>query len=199
MTLAARLLLVVLVTTLGGCAHPPSFLQPIPLRDFRAALGDARAAADSGRWATADQILADYIRRHPGTDEAHEALYWRALFRLAPSNDTTAHRLAIPTLEQYLAGDEAELRSEARILLEHARAHDALRREAAAKEQEIAEVRAALGRARERQASPDAPPAAEPPAADRGLAEEVERLKAELARANQELERIRRRLARQTP
>lgn len=196
--MSARLLLGLLVATLVGCAQPPRFLQPVPLRNFRSALHEARIAADSGRWATADRILADYARRYPDTDEAHESLYWRALFRLSPANDTTAQRQAIPALEAYIGGEDAEFRTEARVLLDVARTAEVLRREAAEKEQEIAEIRTALGRAQERRATSDAEPSA-PPSPDRGLAQEVERLKSELARANQELERIRRRLARQTP
>lgn len=194
---ATRLLLALVAASVVGCARPPAFLQPIPLREFRSALADARTAADSGRWATADRILVEYMARHPDSDEAHEALYWRALFRLAPGNDSTANALAIPTLEQYLNRDEADFRTEAKILLDHARTFAALRTEAAAKEREIAQVRAALGRAQERQ--PEAASPTTQPAPDRGLAQEVERLKAELTRANQELERIRRRLARQNP
>ena len=196
---ASRLLLVLVATTVVGCAQPPRFLQPIPLRDFRSALTEARAEADSGRWATADRILADYAHRFPDTHEAHETLYWRAVFRLSPANDSTAQQQAIPTLERYLDGRGAENRTEARILLDVARTAVVLRREAAAKEQEIAEIREALGRAEERRATATTTEPSPPASPDRGLAQEVERLKGELARANQELERIRRRLARQTP
>ncbi|MBA3891066.1 MAG: hypothetical protein H0X64_11100, partial [Gemmatimonadaceae bacterium] len=67
-------------------------------------------------------------------------------------------------------------------------------------EREIAEIRAALGRTQDRPAaSGTAGGAASAEAPNRNLANEVERLRAELRTANQELERIRRRLATERP
>lgn len=177
-----------------GCAQTSRLFQPAPERDWKSTLAEARAAADSGRWAVADQRLSQYVMRYPDRREAREAVYWRGLFRMAPGNDTTAHRLAIPTIEQYLAQPGGEHRTEAWILLGLAKDRAELRRLADAREKELAEVQAALGRAQRT----TAPGATEQPA-DRGLAQEVERLKGELAKANQELERIRRRLAGQRP
>jgi hypothetical protein len=191
--LTVALLAAVLTT---GCVNPPRFMQPIPVREFNTAIGNARAAAAAGQWAIADRILGTFIERHPRTKEAHEALYWRGLYRLAPTNDSTAHAFAIPTLEQYLLWPDAEHRVEAQIVLDLARSYVHLQRRAAEQERQIAEIREALGRVQERPATPSAEPAAP---AERGLVQEVERLKAELARANQELERIRRRLAGQRP
>lgn len=179
----------------SGCAHAPSFLRP-PVSEWRSTLEDARAAADSGKWATADRRLAEYEARYPGSAEARETHYWRGLFRLAPGNDSTALRTAVPALERYLAQPGGTFRTEARLLIDLANAQQALRRDAAAKEREIAQIRTALGRA---QATTGAPASATEAAPDRGLAAEVERLKGELARANQELERIRRRLAGERP
>lgn len=182
---------------LAGCAQAPSFLRPAPVSAWRETLEAARAAADSGKWATADRRLAEYEARYPGTAEARETHYWRGLFRMAPGNDSTAHHTAVPTLERYLAQPGGTYRTEARLLVDLATAQQALRREAAAREREIAQIRTALGRA---QTSPGGAPApAGDAGSDRGLANEVERLKGELARANQELERIRRRLAGERP
>lgn len=196
MTVRRLLLLVTTMSLATGCARGPGFLRPAPVRDWKSTLEAARAAADSGKWATADRRLAEFAARHPEVDEAHEALYWRALFRMAPGNDSTAHRLVVPTLQRYLARRSGAFRTEARVLLQLAEAHAELAAQAAAKEAEIAEVRAALGRARERPAGSGEP--ADAPS-DRTIAAEVERLRGELAKANQELERIRRRLAGQRP
>lgn len=192
-TIAAALLL-------SGCARGPGFMQPAPARDWRATLGEARAAADSSRWGTADQRLEEYSLRHPGTSEAHEALYWRGLFRMAPGNDSASRALAVPTLQRYLSTPGGAYRTEARLLLDVAARQAVLIAEAAAREREIAEVRSALGRAQDRPAAPGSSSAAATnDASSRSLGNEVERLRAELARANQELERIRRRLATERP
>ena len=200
---ARRLLAVVLTAaSLSGCVRTPAFMQPAPARDWRAALTAARSAADAGRWSSADGHLATYASRYPESDEAHESLYWRALFRLAPGNDTSARRLAVPTLQRYLATDGGGHRTEARVLLAVAESHLALVAEAAARERDIEEIRAALGRARERPAAAAAAPTTDAggnAAPDRELAGEVERLRRDLATANAELERIRRRLAGERP
>ena len=193
MPLAVAALSAVLAT---GCAAGPHFAQPAPVREWNTTLDAARTAADSGRLAVAEHHLSQYALRHPGTPEAHESLYWRGLFQMASTSDTAARQMAIPTLEQYLAKPGGEHRTEAGVLLGAAKDRAELERQSEAKEREIAQVRAALGKAQERPAqatdAPDQP-------ADRGLAQEVERLKSELARANQELERIRKRLAGQQP
>lgn len=195
----AKLLTLATVMLLSGCARAPGFMQPAPVRDWRSTLGEARAAADSARWGTADQRLEEYALRHPGTAEAHETLYWRGLFRMAPGNDSVSRTLAVPTLQRYLSSAGGAYRTEARLLLDVAERHAALVAEAAAKEREIAEVRTALGRAQDRPAPSGDNPSGGAEAPNRTLAAEVERLRGELARANQELERIRRRLATERP
>lgn len=195
--LMTALAAVLLVT---GCARGPGFMQPAPARDWRTTLSEARTAADSARWGTADQRLEEYSLRHPGTIEAHETLYWRGLFRLAPGNDSVSRTLAVPTLQRYLSAPGGAHRTEARLLLAFAERQAALVAEAAAREREIADVRAALGRAQDRPAaSAGSSTTGGSEAPSRNLAGEVERLRAELARANQELERIRRRLATERP
>lgn len=192
------LALIAAVALLGGCARAPAYFRPAPLNEWRATLHDARMAADSGKWATADRLLGQYELRYPGTEQARETFYWRGLFRMAPSNDSTAHRAAVPTLERYLAEPGGTYRTEARMLLDVARANVALREEAAAKEREIAQIRLALGRAQSAPAATTSP-GSESSSSDRGLAGEVERLRRDLAQANAELERIRKRLAGERP
>lgn len=198
MTAPRILALLAGVALLGGCARAPAYFRPAPVNEWRATLSAARTAADSGKWATADRLLAQYELRYPGTEQARETLYWRGLFRLAPSNDSTAHRAAAPALERYLSQPGGTYRTEARMLLDVARTHAALREDAAAKEREIAQIRVALGRAQSASAASGSS-GGESPAPDRGLANEVERLRRELAQANAELERIRRRLAGERP
>lgn len=192
--IAAAALALVVAT---GCSRGPRFMQASPAREWNATLAQARVAADSGRYAVAEHELSQYALQHPGSDGARESLYWRALFQMGMTADSVAPRRAVATLEQYLTMPEAERRTEAAVMLTVAKDHAALARESAAKEREIAEIRAALGRAQERPVAAAGTP--DQPASDRGLAQEVERLKSELSRANAELERIRKRLAGQQP
>nr|MBA3891219.1 hypothetical protein [Gemmatimonadaceae bacterium] len=158
-----------------GCARAPGFMQPVPVRDWRATLSEARAAADSARWGTADRQLEEYGLRHPGTTEAHAALYWRGLFRMAPGNDSVSRSLAVPTLQRYLSTPGGAHRTEARLLLDVAERQAALVAEFEVKEREIAEIRAALGRTQDRPAaSGTAGGAASAEAPNRNLANEVE-------------------------
>lgn len=115
---------------------------------------------------------------------AADSLYWAAVTQLLPSNKTGSRDSAIVLLDAYLkqAANERHL-AEATTLLSLAR--DA---------QQLAKVQAALqqARAEARDAGSGSSPA---PARDESAVKEIERLKAELARANEELDRIKKRLA----
>lgn len=140
-----------------------------------------------GRFGIADRILADYTQRHANTTGAAEAAFWRALFHLDPMNPTAGPPEAIALLNDYLAGS---------VAVRHQAAASTLRR-----------VSEELGRSGVPMAAPtDGPaPAARPDARAESRAEEkaredeITRLKEELAKANAELERIKRRLTQPNP
>ena len=132
----------------------------------------------AGRYAVADRLLADFATRHPGSVEAMDATYWRAVYKLDPANPTSSAHDAIALLDAYLASGQTPHRLEAQ----------AMRRVALALE------------ARPKESAPaSATGTVSQPKDDKAQSEEITRLKDELAKANAELERIKRRLAQPKP
>ena len=137
----------------------------------------AAQEAAASHFAVADKVLADYIVRFPASPEAAEAMYWRALYKLDPSNTSAAPHDAIVLLDGYLAtGPAAAHRGEAQTL------------------RRVAGVLEARGAS----AATPAPRVEVVKVEDKARDEEMQRLKDELAKANAELDRIKRRLAQPT-
>ena len=138
----------------------------------------ARAAADANeaRIAAADRALLEFAQRFPGTAEASEVPYWRAVLKLDPGNAASLHE-SMMLLDSYLASVPAGT---------HRVEAGAIRRLGLALEQRNAAIAAI-------------PPAPTVKPEDKARDEELQRLRDELAKANAELERIRRRLARPRP
>lgn len=197
--LAATLLFVALS---GGCisVHRPWFMEPTIDRDWDNTLLLARVRAAEGKFPAADSILARFAGQYPGTHEAIETNYWRALFDLDPTNHVASFSSAIESLDEYL--------SEKRPL-EHSAEAATLRRIAGHMDQLNKLAATALAEARDtsvtmRVTAPDVrtdvkAPIAGDVAAPTPADLEIKRLKDELAKANAELERIRRRLAQPPP
>lgn len=142
-------------------------------------IAQAAQEANAGRYAVADKLLSDYIARFPATSEAADALYWRALYRLDPANPGASARDAAQLLDSYIATSNGTHKTEAQSLHRVAVAMDT-RASAAANPTTVAK--------------------AEPPKPDdKAKDEELQRVKDELAKANAELERIKRRLAQPKP
>lgn len=149
-------------------------------RDFSEVLAQAEVAAGDHRYAEADRLLADYAASNPGTTGAIECAYWRGVFSLEPENRDGSPEVAAALFDTYYKSNGAlPHRLEANILR-----HLALRLQSTT-------AVATAG-------------AASSPATSAALAErsvdlkakdaEIQRLKDELAKANDELERIKRRL-----
>ena len=163
----------------GGSACVPSRSQPEPTpaptaatewpRTYALATTDAR----EGRLPAADRALTDFATRFPGSPEASEVSYWRAVIKLDPGNPVASHE-ALLLLDGYLA-DTAF------------RAH---RMEAATlrRLQSALEIRTAA------LAAQPVAPVVRPE--DKARDEEMQRLRDDLAKANAELTRIKRRLTR---
>lgn len=171
-TLAALLVAAGCVTgrSLGGAAR----------RDWGDTLAQAEAAANDHRYGDADRLLADFAARYPGSEGALESSYWRGVIALEPSNRDGSPQIAAAFFETYnRGGGQLPHRVEADIL-----------RDIAVRLQGAGAPTVAV-------AAP-APGASATPAA--GAADlkakdtEIQRLKDELAKANDELERIKRRL-----
>ena len=200
-------ILLLTVVTATGCARP-LFLQPRPVREWPATRQAVKEAARAGRYAQADSILAQFESRYSTSYEGREAAYWRALLLTDPANPQSSPAEALRAINRYFAGGStAEAYDEATVLRRIVQHVDSLTRELAQAARLIAEAQEAA--AEPRPAAPAAPtpaPAApaesrdtRPARENRNLVEQVRRLRDELSKANQELERVRKRLSEQRP
>jgi len=132
--------------------------------------------ASESRISAADRALADFAQRYPGSPEAAEVPYWRALIKLDPNNATSL-RESITSFESYLANAPAGT---------HRMEAGAFRRLGLALEQRNAAIAAM-------------PAVSVVRPEDKAREEELQRLRDELSQANAELARIKRRLTRPRP
>jgi hypothetical protein len=162
----------------AGCVTGRAF-GGAAVEDWGDTLSKAQGAANEHRYADADRLLADFAAKYPGSEGALEGAYWRGVIALEPSNRDGSPQIAAAFFETYgRGGGKLPHRVEAEILRDIA-------------------VRLQAGPPAVAVASP-APGASAGPAT--GAADlkakdtEIQRLKDELAKANDELERIKRRL-----
>ena len=128
-----------------------------------------------------------YVGRSDPLPAKSDSLYWKAVLHLDASNKNGTTDSALKYLDAYLARDTTQRhRLEALILRRLAR--DAM---------QLARVEAALQQAKT--SEPARAPAETAPKRDEEALKEIQRLKDELAKANEELERIRKRLATPKP
>ena len=136
----------------------------------------AMTAAGEARQPDAERSLTEFANRFPGSPEAAEVPYWRALLKLDPGNPA-ALRESMTLLDAYLANAPAGT---------HRAEAAALRRLGLALEQRNAALAAM-------------PPAGTPRPEDKARDDEIQKLRDELSKANAELDRIRRRVSRPRP
>ena len=155
---------------------PTGVVLPDPAAAWDRVLPEAQRAAADGRHADAERALGSFAQNFPRSREAGEVHYWRALFRLDPANTESGPQQVLASLDAYLAlGDSQPHRAEALVLRRTATHLRALADSAAAR------------------------PAAAAPERDKARDEEMQKLRDELAKALEELERIRKRLAAPKP
>lgn len=157
----------------AACGPVNRLRTPSYVNEWPTVVQRANLAADSGNYGNADRILTAYATAYPRAREAKEILFWRALFKLDPGNTTSgslSEGLAI--LDKYLA-DKATVayRPEATILKRLAVTTQVL------------------------QAKAMTPPVRDTTVVKTSSDAEIAALKSELAKANAELERIKKRLA----
>ena len=158
-----------------GCGTSQTRLaDPIPAgrTEWTPLLLQAAQEASAGRYVGADKILADFAVRYPASAEATEAMYWRALYKIDPVNQSGGPHDAGMLLDGYLASGATSHRTEVQTLRRVATALEA--RATTSAVPKVVEV-----------AKPD----------DKARDEEITRLRDELAKATSELDRIKRRLA----
>jgi hypothetical protein len=157
--------------TMVACAKPQP-VAPTPAAEFASAIESARLKVDAGDYQSADKILSDYSLRHQGTPEAREITFWRAMYLVDPANRTASIAQGIKALDIYLATDGAIwYRPQAEVLRRTALVIQQVRQ--AQMPKQLA-GRDTVFISRE---------------------EEVASLRDQLAKANAELERIKKRLA----
>lgn len=183
---AVRLALLVAALASGGCAR---ILRPNPTpaadREWPQTLAAAQQRAARGDFDAADSLLGQFARQHAGTHAASETMFWQGIFRLDPSNRNGSLAVGLATLDAYLADQRPH---------DHATEAMTLRRLAAQLDAANRLAASASIAAHETAAAPKSDTRSETRAADAN-ADEIKRLKDELAKANAELERIKRRLA----
>lgn len=172
----------------------PSFMRSPAERSWPSTLAAAQQAAAGARFTVADSLLVDFARTHPGSAGAVETNYWLALYALDPANLASSLDVATNDLRTYLAATGPK---------QHAAEATSLSRVAGVLSTLTKETAAEVDRAR---AAGVAEGAASAHATEVHTAErtdttasansdaEVKRLRDELAKANAELDRIRKRL-----
>jgi hypothetical protein len=181
-----RVLIAPLIVLLaGGCA---GFLNPSRSCDcavpaWTQLMRTTDELAEAGRFGAADSALVAFALAHPGRQEAHEVAFWRAVYRLDPRNPLRHPEAGLQLLDLYLQSDSVHwYRTEARLMRDLA-----------------APTVTAYTPA------PPPPPGTTPATARipvrteaAAIAErdaEIQQLRERVTRLNEELERIRRRLA----
>jgi len=184
---------------LGACAALKASTAPSAEQQWPSTLSLADAHAMRGEFDAADSMLAAFAARYPGSDEALETAYWRAVFKLDPTNRNGSLPTALAELDGYLASNQrrdhiAEATTLRRVggqLTElNKLAADALTQAQTAKVTAATATAVAVDAKEAKAATVDAN-------ADAQV--EIKRLKDELAKANAELDRIRKRLSQPPP
>lgn len=160
-------------------------LQPPAPAAWESASSLAASRVGAGSYAAADRVLADFVTTYPGTPQAIAATLRRAVYKADPANQTATARDATVLLDSALAMPlDSASRADARVL----------RRITMAMER-AASLASANGGA-SGASSADSNARTED---SRASSDEVQRLRSELAKANAELERIKKRVAQPKP
>ena len=180
-------LAVMAALSLSGCSalirasRTPT--QPPAPEAWARASAQAASEVGAGSYAAADRALADFAARYPHTPQALSATLHRAIYMADPSNQVATARDATALLDSTLAEPlDSASRSDARVLR---RITSALQRGAALSAGGASNASASDSSAR--------------PVDTKANSDEIQRLRNELAKANAELERIKKRVAQPKP
>jgi hypothetical protein len=174
----------------GGCAQlRAASATPAPMEGrLSGTLQRVETEVLAQRFGVADRLLVDFAEGHVNTPEAVETAFWRALFMLDAANRTATAGDALALLDGYLG---------APVMVAHRGAATSLRRIAVVLDRPAPPAATASAPA----AAPSGRTEPKPDARtdDRSRDAEVQRLREELAKANAELERIKKRVAQPNP
>ena len=169
-----RLLCVLLLITSSCVARNQQPPEPTTGEQLIDAVTRARYAAAHGQHNEADIILSQFIGAHESTPEAREAAYWRAILILDGSASRADREEARRYLEAYLADSGAAAHQiEARLLRQFLVAVDS-----------TSQATDSLSTAARHTAA----------AREEELKKEIQTLREQLDKTNEELNRIKRRL-----
>lgn len=180
---------------LMACAELPR-VEPIPFkRDWDRTRAETRRNVEAGNYHAADRLLAEFARVHPNTREARETAFWRAAYLVDPANALGSLEAGIAALDGYLVSEpDGWYRNEASILRRTAVAARGLA--AGATRNWAPDTVVVVTQ------TTDSTPPAPRVSRDEEIADlrsQLARSKTELAQANAELERIKKRLANPSP
>jgi hypothetical protein len=157
---------------IAACSGKKPGTAPAPVDGFSAVLATAEKRVEAGDYSGADRILADYSRTAKGDESAAEVAFFRALYMVDPNNRNASMAEGVRALDIYLNTSTAKrYRIEALVLKRTAQAVLALR------------------------AAQQTPRIAGRDTVFVNREDEIAALKDQLAKANAELERIKKRLA----
>ncbi|HEU4749289.1 MAG TPA: hypothetical protein VFS56_12365 [Gemmatimonadaceae bacterium] len=183
------------VTLLVGaaCAALPRMEPTLLERDWSRTRAETRRNVEAGNYHAADRLLAEFARVHPDTREARETAFWRGAYLVDPANTLGSLSGGIAALDGYLASEpNGWYRNEAEVLRRTAIAAQGL---AAGASRNWIDTVVIVTPARD----------SDPPrrrSRDEEIAElrsQLARSKTELAEAQAELDRIKKRLANPSP
>jgi hypothetical protein len=184
-TSRVRSALLGLCLTLSACVLPAARTTPSPERiaaEWTVVWAQAAQEVQAGRYDGAEQLLLEFQQRYPASAQAPEARFYRALYKLDPSNPVGSPRDAVTLLDSTVG---------APATTPHRADAAALRRVAIALDAKPAVVTVT---------TPAKDGAASPARVDTSARDdEVAKLREELGKANAELERVKRRLAAPKP
>lgn len=169
-------------------------------RDWSRTRAETRRNIEAGNYHAADRLLAEFARVHPNTREARESAFWRAAYMVDPGNKFGSLDAGVAALDGYLAGEpEGWYRNEAAILRRTAVAAQGLVAGASTGWVPPPPPDTIVVVSRDSTtATPDQPRRSR----DEEIAElrnQLTKSRSELAEANAELERIKKRLANPSP
>ena len=157
---------------ISACAPKQAPETPTPVDAYGSALAAAERRVDAGDYSGADRILSDFSLREKGTEDGAEISFFRALYMVDPNNRSASMAEGVRALDIYLSTSKAKrYRIEAIVLRRTAQAVLALR------------------------SAQQTPRLAGKDTVFVNREDEIAALKYQLAKANAELERIKKRLA----
>jgi hypothetical protein len=155
-----------------ACGRNKPATAPAPENGLRTAVTAAEKRVEAGDYSGADRILSDFALKAKGTPDATEVSFFRALYMVDPQNKHSSVDEGVRALNIYLSTPGArEYRTEALILRRTAQTVQSLRT--------VTQAPRVVGRDTVYVTRED----------------EIALLKDQLAKANAELERIKKRLA----